>query len=184
LVGTSSAGLVFSEWALSYQNAWTYLSPIVEENNGWAIFATTPRGENHATQLYDYAKRATGWYAQLLRATDCGVFSEAQLDRIRDELIEFLGEDEGDAKYRQEYECSREAALPGAYYAKLITRADDEGRIGEVPHIPGFPVDTAWDLGVADDTSIWFSQRVGTMIHLIDYYEGRGEGAAHYAGVL
>lgn len=184
LVGTSPAGLVFSEWALSDPNAWTYLSPIVEENGGWCIWVSTVRGENHCTQMYDNARRDPAWFAQLLKAKDTGVFTEEHLKKIRQELIEFLGEEEGDAKYRQEYENSRTAAIPGAYYASLIQRADDEGRITKVSHLDGFDVHTAWDLGVADDTAIWFFQRIGAVVHLIDYYEARGEGAPHYAGVL
>lgn len=184
LVGTSPAGIVYSEWALSEPNSWTYLSPILEENDGWAAFVSTVRGENHCTAMYDMAKRTPGWFAELLTAQECGVFSQEQLDRIRSEMIELLGDDEGDAKFRQEYMNDRTAQIPGAYYAKLIQRAEDEGRIGEVPHMPGFPVHTAWDLGVSDDTAIWFFQRVGIMTHLIDYYEKSGEGADHYAEVL
>lgn len=183
LVGTSPAGIVYSEWALSNPNAWTYLSPILEENGGWAIFITTVRGENHATGMHDFAKRTPGWFAEQLKATDCGVFDAEQLGRIREELIDLLGEDEGDAKFRQEYLCDRTAATPGAYYAKLIQRAGDEGRICDLPHTPGYPVETYWDLGVADDTAIWFVQRVGGYIHVIDFYEGRGEGAPHYVEV-
>lgn len=184
LVGTSPAGIVFSEWALADPLAWTYLQPILEENNGWAIFITTPRGENHATAMLDLGMRAEGWFAERLTAKECGVFGEDQLTRIRDEMVALLGEDEGDAKYRQEFLCDRTAAVPGAYYAKLIQRAEDEGRLAEVRHEPGFPVETHWDLGVGDDTAIWFVQRVGSMIHVIDYYENRGEGAPHYADVV
>jgi len=184
LVGTSPAGIVFSEWALSDPNAWTYLSPILEENGGWALFITTPRGDNHAMRMFDFAKRTPWWFAELRTAHDCGVFTPAQLESIRAEMVDLLGEDEGDARYRQEYLCDRTAAIPGAYYAKLIQRAADDGRISEVPWLPGHPVNTAWDLGVRDDTAIWFYQRVGAMTHLIDYYEARGEGAPHYAEVL
>ena len=183
LVGTSPAGIVYSEWALSNPSAWTYLSPILEENNGWALFITTPRGENHATKMYDFAKRTPGWFAEHLTAAECGVFSGDDLARIKAEMIDFLGDEEGDAKFRQEYLCDRTAAMPGAYYARLMQRAQDEGRIGEVRHQPGHPVETYWDLGVADDTAIWFLQRVGSMLHVIDYYEGRGEGAPHYVEV-
>ena len=45
-------------------------------------------------------------------------------------------------------------------------------------------VETFWDLGVGDSTSIWFVQQVGRAVHVIDYYENRGEGLPHYAKVL
>ena len=53
-----------------------------------------------------------------------------------------------------------------------------------MPHDPTVRVDTWWDLGVADSTSIWFTQDVGRELHVIDFYEASGEGLPHYAGVL
>ncbi|WP_315928882.1 hypothetical protein [Mesorhizobium sp. SP-1A] len=47
LVGTPPVGLTASEWALANPTAWAYLAPILAENNGWAAFISTPRGNNH-----------------------------------------------------------------------------------------------------------------------------------------
>jgi len=57
LVGSPPIGLVFSEWALCNPAAWAYLMPILEENGGWAIFNTTPRGRNHAYRSLMGAKK-------------------------------------------------------------------------------------------------------------------------------
>ena len=46
---------VFSEYALSNPSVWAYTRPMLEENNGWAIFITTPRGRNHAYDMFNYA---------------------------------------------------------------------------------------------------------------------------------
>lgn len=76
-----------------------------------------------------------------------------------------------------------ENSIEGAYYAKQFTQIYKDGRICE-----GFDndakVNTAWDIGVGDSTCIWFYQKVGNEIHLIDYYENSGEGLEHYANVL
>jgi hypothetical protein len=45
-------------------------------------------------------------------------------------------------------------------------------------------VHTAWDLGVADATAIWFYQRHRREVRLIDYYEASGVGLDHYARIL
>ena len=45
-------------------------------------------------------------------------------------------------------------------------------------------VDTWWDLGVGDSTVVWFTQSVGRAVHVIDFYENRGEGLPHYARML
>ncbi len=77
-----------------------------------------------------------------------------------------------------------EAAVEGAYYATEIADARDQGRIKHVPYVEGIPVDTWWDLGWDDSTSIWFTQTVGREIHVIDYYENQHEGLLHYGKVL
>lgn len=74
-----------------------------------------------------------------------------------------------------------EAAVEGAYYSTEFVEAREEGRITSVPHVKGIPVDSWWDLGYTDSTSIWFSQTVGREIHIIGYYENQGEGLLHYA---
>ena len=55
-VGASAAGLTYSEYALCNPSAWAYHRPMLEENNGWAIFITTPRGRNHAFDMLNHAR--------------------------------------------------------------------------------------------------------------------------------
>jgi len=69
-----------------------------------------------------------------------------------------------------------DAAAPGAYYAKLLSDAERDGRIGRVPFDPALRVDTAWDLGIDDYTAIWFFQQAGREVRAIDYFETSGEG--------
>ena len=184
LVGATPVGIVFSEWALADPQAWAFLRPILAENNGWALFITTPRGLNHAHAMFEAAKLAGDWYSERLPATDTSVFSPETLERERKELIDLFGEEEGDARFRQEYLVDFTAAMPGAYYGRLLQRAEDEGRITKVPHDPSSLVETWWDLGVGDSTAIWFVQRIGQALHVIDYYERGGVGLDHYAKTL
>ncbi len=53
-----------------------------------------------------------------------------------------------------------EASLEGAYYADQLAAAELQGRIGNFPAETGVPVDTAWDIGIGDYTSIWLFQRI------------------------
>ena len=46
------------------------------------------------------------------------------------------------------------------------------------------PVDTYWDLGVSDSTTIIFAQNIGQEIHIIDTYSNEGEGLNHYAKIV
>lgn len=72
----------------------------------------------------------------------------------------------------------------GAYYGKQMLAAWRAGRVCSVVFEPDVPVDTWWDLGFNDSTAIWFSQRIGNEIRLLDYYENNGEGLQHYADYI
>lgn len=86
--------------------------------------------------------------------------------------------------YRNVWEGECRSIIEGAIYRNELERADNDGRIGVVPHDPRLRVHTAWDLGVGDATAIWFYQQVGREVRLIDYHEASGEGLPYYAGVL
>ena len=75
-------------------------------------------------------------------------------------------------------------SIMGAYYKRQMDKAWADGRICSVPHDPELPVHTAWDLGVDDHQAIWFYQRAGDAVHLIDYLEDSGEGLGFYADRL
>jgi hypothetical protein len=183
-VGSPPLGVVFSEWSLANPMAWGFVSPILEENGGWAAFIYTSRGNNHGRTLFDYAAKTDGWYAERIPATATPVFKSDKLAAIKHELSELYGYELGTAMYQQEYLCSWEGAVLGAYFSRQIAEARESGRITAVPHMPGHEVDTFWDLGVDDSMTIWFMQRVGQKFHFIDYYESAGYGLEHYAKLL
>jgi phage terminase large subunit len=87
-------------------------------------------------------------------------------------------------QYAQEFECSFDAAITGAFYADELERMKAGKRIARIPIDRAVPVHTGWDLGVSDSTAIWFIQCVGKERRLIDYYEASGVGLDHYAKVL
>lgn len=179
LVGSGPAGVVFSEWSLANPTAWPILAPMLEENGGWALFIYTARGRNHGHSLLEVAKANPGWFWDVSRATETGIFSPEQLASIEAEY-EALFPGHGSSLFRQEYLCDFSAAIIGAYYGQEMMRADDERRICSVPHDPSLPVYTAWDLGIGDKTAIWFFQIAANEIRYIDYYASSGVGLDHY----
>jgi len=181
IVGTNPVGCVFSEYSLQDPAAWDYMRPILAENGGWAIFNYTPRGENHGYQLLEMAREDTTWFTQVLTVNDTKAIPLEVLEQERREII---AKDGNDALYQQEYYCSFKTPIAGAYYVQQIMKAMEEGRIGKVPIEPTIKVDTAWDLGIDDSTTIWFTQSVGKEIRVIDYYENNGEALSHYVKVL
>ena len=184
LVGSSTVGIVFSEYALADPQSWAYLSPILEANKGWAIFISTSRGNNHLKMLSDFARVEPGWFSEILKADQTPVFTQDRLESIRREMAAQFGPELGEALYQQEYFCSFEGAVIGSYFARQILEARQQGRITKVPHQPALEVDTFWDLGVDDSMSIWFVQHTGRAHNCIDYYESSGYGLEHYAKLL
>lgn len=181
VVGSNPAGVAFSEYSLTDPMVWGYIWPILIENGGFAWFNCTPRGNNHAKVLLDTNRNNPEWFTEHLDAKDCGVFTDDQLKKIRNEYFELYGDYH---LFDQEFMTSFDAPVMGAYYATHIKRAEDENRITNVPYDSAVPVITAWDLGVGDTTAIWFYQSVGKEVHFIDYYEKSGEGVAHYANMI
>lgn len=184
LVGTPPIGVVFSEYALSNPQAWSLIRPILLENNGWALFITTPRGRNHAKRMLDMAMGSDDWFAERLTATETGVFSAEALHAERMELLQERGDEDGEAIFQQEYMTSFSAGLPGAYYAKIIDKLEEDGRVCFVPYNPQKLVHTAWDLGRNDATAIWFVQRNGTGWDVIDYLANTSLGIDWYVREL
>ena len=180
LVGSPPVGLGFSEYALCNPSAWAYLMPIVEENNGYAFFNSTPRGKNHLYKLSLMARGNPRWAYSKLSSDDTRIFDPGQLRSIKDELVDQYGTDFGTALFEQEYNCSFDSAIIGAIWADCIHKLQFEGKIGEYPHVPAYPVHTVWDLGSADATAIWFFQIIGQDIHVIDCHESNFKDVPFY----
>ena len=184
VVGSPPYGIVFSEWALSNPAAWAYLSPILEENGGWAMFITTPRGRNHGASFYERALKTPGWFALRQGVNDIGIFSPQQLANIKAELVDLYGEEDGENLFNQEYHVSFDAAILGSYYGKILAELDQQRRITSVPYDPTYPVYTSWDLGLDDLTVVWFVQLIGREVRWIDYYESRNRGLIDSARMI
>ncbi len=188
LVGSPPIGVIFSEWALADPKAWMYIRPILLENGGWAVFIWTPRGRNHATRAFEARAKDPTWFTQRMPAAKAildeqgnimafmpltPVFTSAQLMQELQEMIAEEGsEEEGTAKFNQEYLVDFDAPSPGSYYGKQIQDLITAGRLCSVPFDPRFKVSTAWDLGIDDYTDIWFFQRITSRrVNVIDHYE-------------
>jgi len=154
----------------------TVVRPTLSDRGGKALFIGTPKGRNEFHRIYEAARTDPTWTALLLRASDTGVISDEELEAARRDLTP--------EQYEQEYACSFDAAILGAYYGRELVAAQEAGRITSVPYDPVLPVHTAWDLGISDSTAIWFFQVSRDGVRVIDYYEASGYGLPHYASVL
>ena len=182
-VGAGPVGIAYSEWALANPSAWAYHRPMLEENGGWAAFITTPRGRNHAKAMYDMAVSNPRWFAETSTIRDTGALSPEQVEESLAEYIALYGEDVGRAQFEQEYYCSFNAAILGAFYAREMLALRNSGRIRDFDHWPDVPVHTAWDIGTRDDTSIWWFQVFAGQTWILDCHTASGAGVDVYADI-
>jgi phage terminase large subunit len=169
--------VVLDEYADMYPGIWgTIIRPMLADRLGTATFIGTPKGRNAFCEMYERGLSDPEWFTFMMRASETGVLLDTELQAAQREMTP--------EEYAQEFECSFDAAIKGAYYGKEIAEAERHGRITDVPHDPALPVYTAWDLGIGDATAIWFWQAYGAEIRVIDHYEATGFGLDHYAKQL
>jgi hypothetical protein len=96
-------------------------------------------------------------------------------DELRDAKAQMTEE-----SYATEYEISFDAAIPGAYYAKLVGEAYDEKRVGDFPVDPELAVDLVADLGFTDSCSWWGWQTTVDGHRVVEFYESNSKPISHY----
>jgi len=166
-------GVILDEIGDQNPKIWTdIIRPALADRMGWCLFIGTPKGHNHFKELRDRAKTEDNWGLIEFKASETGIVNPQELAAARNEM--------GDDKYRQEFECSFDAAIEGSYYGKILNDLESQNRFGEIPRDDLCRTFTAWDLGIGDSTSIWVAQLIGQEIRLIDYYENHGVGLDNY----
>jgi hypothetical protein len=166
-------GVILDEIGDQNPKIWTdIVRPALADRKGWCLFIGTPKGHNHFKELRDRAEKEDGWGLLEFKASETGVVDEVELKAAKSEM--------GEDKYRQEFECSFDAAVEGSYYGQILNELEDKKHMQEIPREELSRTFTAWDLGMGDSTSIWVAQLVGTEVRLLDYYENHGVGLDHY----
>jgi hypothetical protein len=142
----------------------------------WCLFIGTPKGNNHFADFKARAQKTEGWKFLEFKASDTGILDTAELASAKAEM--------GDDKYKQEFECSFDAPIEGAYYGQLLNKADEEQRITTIPRDGVARLVCSFDLGISDSTCIWVAQICGKEVQLIDSIENHGVGLDYYVSWL
>ena len=167
-------GAVLDEFGDMDPTVWSQvIRPALSDRRGWAVFIGTPKGRNGFHTRWVNAGEDPDWHRLSLKASETGLLDAGELADARKVM--------SDDEYAQEYECSFDAAVRGAYYGREMNQAEADERITSVPHDPRLPTHTAWDLGIADSTVIWFIQAHGREMRVIDVLKGEGVGLDWYA---
>lgn len=170
-------GVVLDEIGDQNPKIWTdIIRPALTDRKGWCLFIGTPKGNNHFADFKERAKQGNGWEFLEFKASETNILDKVELAAAKAEM--------GDDKYRQEYECSFDAPVEGAYYGALINEAEEQDRITKIPKDSLAKLVCSWDLGVSDSTCIWVAQIVGKEVQLIDCVENHGVGLDYYVSWL
>ena len=73
--------------------------------------------------------------------------------------------------YQNVWEGFTRSTIDGAVFAKEMARAEQDGRICNVPYDASKGVFACFDIGWADATAVWIGQFVGMETRLLRYYE-------------
>ena len=151
--------------------------PALSDRKGKLFLIGTPKGMNNI--FYDYYQKAQAdpkWFLFKAKASETKIVDEEELGNALTVM--------GKAKYDQEFECSFLGNLENSIFGDLVQELDDKGSIGAVPYDPSLPVNTAWDIGYNDSTSIIFFQLLNHQINIIETYENDNEALPHYIKFL
>lgn len=178
LRGMGLWGAFFDEYPLQPSNVFSEIvSKCLADHLGYSIFGGTPKGKGEFWRMYNNAKNNKEWKL-IYKTIDSSLKEETgeTIDNLRNALEGdrslvkqgLMTEDE----LNQEWYCSFEAAIRGAYYAKQILEAREQKRLRIVPYDSALKVHTVWDLGIGQAMGIGFYQRSGLETRMIDYWEG------------
>jgi phage terminase large subunit len=142
---------------------WASFNPELETDETYQRFVVSPPSEAFVVKVN---WRDNPWFPEVLRWE-----------------MEELKSKDYDA-YLHIWEGNCREMLEGAVYAEELRQAKLDGRITRVPYEYLSPVETFWDLGHRDATSIWFAQYVAMQYRVIDYYQDSRKKLDHYLKVL
>ena len=153
------------------------ITPALSDRKGFMVMVGTPQSMNNI--FYDYYQKAQQdkkWFLYTARASETGIIDKEELDNALTVM--------GEAKFKQEFECSFTGNVPGSIFGDIISDLEDKKQLTTVPYDPSYLVHNAWDLGWKDDTTIVFFQEVGHSINIIDCYANRNQALPHYVEEL
>ncbi len=146
-------------------NSWDVLIPTIRKENSeiWVTF--NPELPTDETYKRFVISPPDGAIVQKVNWSDNNWFP-AVLDLERNALMNRDFE-----AYQNVWEGFTRSTIDGAIFAKEMGRAEQDGRITNVPYDATKGVIAVFDIGWADSTAIWFVQFIGMETRLIRYLE-------------
>jgi phage terminase large subunit len=149
--------------------------PCLADYQGWAIISGTSAGDDHFHALKKRAEQEEDkWDVFSIPVTETDALLEDEVTEMRKDMTP--------EEFAREMMCSFDAPIEGSYYGDIMNEIARQ--ITGVPYDPNSLVMTWWDLGIDDETVIWFVQRCGKELHVIDFLQNTGKGLEYYVGQI
>ena len=142
---------------------WITLNPQMETDETYQRFIASPESD---TWVYQANWAENPWFNSVLEA-------ERQKTLKRDPK-----------GYANIWEGKCKPAVEGAIYYDEIAKAEEEGRVCNVPHDPALKVQVVFDLGWNDAMSISLVQKNLSALAVIENIEDSHKTLAHYSALL
>ena len=160
------------------KSSWDTLIPTIRKEGSEIWITFNPELDDDETYKRFVLSPPTGAIVQKVNWSDNPWFPAvlmAEKDTLRERDMD---------SYLTVWEGNCRVTLDGAIYANELRLATEEGRICRVPYDASKPVHTFFDLGWADNTSIWFAQAIGFEFRIIDFMEDSKKPITHYMAEL
>ena len=155
------------------EEAWVKLIPTLREEDSELWVTWNPELEHSATNKRFYKSKAPRTKIVEMNYRDNPWFP-AILERKRLQDLE-----ERPDQYEHIWEGAFRAVMEGSYYARYLTVAKNDNRIGAFPAVPLLMRRAFVDVGgtgkASDAFTIWVAQFVKGEIRIFDYYEVVGQ---------
>ncbi len=153
------------------------IRPCLADYQGWAVISGTSAGDDHFHELKKRAEKESDQWDMYSIPVD-------QTDALMEDEVREMRKDMTADEFAREMMCSFDAPIEGSYYGEVLNDIQLAGQITGVPYDPNALVFTAWDLGIDDETVVWFLQRCGRELHVIDVLQETGKGLEYFAGQI
>ena len=152
----------------------TVVRPCLADYQGWGIISGTSNGDDHFHEVKKRAEKEPDKW-------DSFIVPVNMTDALPPEEVEEMRKDMTEAEFAREMMCNFDAPIEGSYYGEVLNEIQLANQITGVPYDTSSPVITWWDLGIDDETFIWFVQQCGRELHVIDCLQNTGKGLEYYA---
>lgn len=169
-------GIVFDECDEIPTSLDEVIAPALADRKGWTVHMGILRGRHNLFKRFDKYRGKEDHFQMILRASETGILDAAELASLKDQM--------GEAAYAMQMECDVNASVANAIYGREMDALRRLNRLRPTVPDRAAALDTFWDIGYSDYTTIWLVQFSGRDIVLLDYVSYSAQPAAYGAAKM